>query len=230
MLAVAEEGSHVIRIYDGRGDGKPVMTAESVHRKGSQVTIIAYNEPYDTVVSADDKGMLEYWTPREQFELPEMPGMWKYKSDTDLYEFRKVRSAGNDVLAALTSLPQTKSLPNSLTFSPSGSHFVTTSLLSDRHVRIFSFLTGKLYRKYDETLTAIQELQQAGTAAASSDSQSSLSMKLDQMEFGRRLAVERELSERSPDAAKRECAIWDETGNFILYPSLVGIKGAFHRL
>lgn len=121
---------------------------------------------------------------------------------------------------------QTKSLPNSLTFSPSGSHFVTTSLTTDRHIRIFSFLTGKLQRKYDETLSAIQELQQAGNLAdTAGSSHAGISMKLDEMEFGRRLAVERELVERSADTAKKECAAWDETGNFILYPSLVGIKG-----
>lgn len=51
-------------------------------------------------------------------------------------------------------------------------------------------------------------------------------MKLDEMEFGRRLAVERDLAERSIDSAKKENAAWDETGNFILYPSLVGIKGS----
>lgn len=45
------------------------------------------------------------------------------------------------------------------------------------------------------------------------------------MEFGRRLAIEKELAERSPESARRETAAWDETGNFILYPSLVGIKG-----
>ena len=50
-------------------------------------------------------------------------------------------------------------------------------------------------------------------------------MKLDEMEFGRRLAVERELTERSQETAMRENAAWDETGNFVLYPSLVGIKG-----
>lgn len=49
-----------------------------------------YNDAYDTIVSADDKGMVEYWSPREPFELAEVPGMWKYKSDTDLYEFKKV--------------------------------------------------------------------------------------------------------------------------------------------
>lgn len=41
LLAVAEESSHVIRIYDGSGDGQPLMTVSNVHRKGSQVTIIA---------------------------------------------------------------------------------------------------------------------------------------------------------------------------------------------
>jgi peptidylprolyl isomerase domain and WD repeat-containing protein 1 len=133
----------------------------------------------------------------------------------------------------LTGILQTKSLPNSLTFSPTGSHFITTSILSDRQVRIFSFLSGKLHRKYDETLSAIQELQQAGTSASHQQQADStgngqiISMKLDEMEFGRRLAVERELTERSGDTARRENAAWDETGNFILYPSLVGIKGEF---
>ena len=89
-------------------------------------------------------------------------------------------------------------------------------------------MTGKLQRKYDETITAIQELQQAGTAQArahQSADTAGLSMKLDEMEFGRRLAVERELTERSQETAMRENAAWDETGNFVIYPSLVGIKG-----
>lgn len=41
LLAVAEEGSNVIRLYDGRGDGKTVGIVEGVHRKGSSVQIIA---------------------------------------------------------------------------------------------------------------------------------------------------------------------------------------------
>lgn len=61
LLAITEEGSNIIRVYDGRGDGNPVMTVDKVHRPGSSVTLVAYNEPFDTVVSADDKGMIEYW-------------------------------------------------------------------------------------------------------------------------------------------------------------------------
>jgi peptidylprolyl isomerase domain and WD repeat-containing protein 1 len=73
-------------------------------------------------------------------------------------------------------------------------------------------------RKYDESLEAIQEMQQAGTAA----------YKVEDMEFGRRLAVERELEMPGPDGqvhGRWSNAIWDETGSFILYPSLLGIKG-----
>jgi len=73
-------------------------------------------------------------------------------------------------------------------------------------------------RKYDESLEAIQQMQQAGTSA----------YKVEDMEFGRRLAAERELEIPGPDGripGRWSNAIWDETGSFILYPTLLGIKG-----
>ena len=49
------------------------------------------------------------------------------------------------------------------------------------------------------------------------------------MEFGhRRLAVERELELPGPDGkipGMWSNAIWDESGAFVLYPTLLGIKG-----
>lgn len=109
---------------------------------------------------------------------------------------------------------QTKSIPTCLIFSPNSSHFVTLSSSTDRQVRIFNTLTGKMTRRYDESLNAIQEMQQAGTA----------SHKLDDMEFGRRLAVEREI-EKDPRVLSTISAVWDESGTMVLYPTLVGIKG-----
>lgn len=85
---------------------------------------------------------------------------------------------------------------------------------------MFSFLGGKLTRKYDESLQAIQEMQQAGTAL----------YKVEDMEFGRRLAMERELEMPGPDGhipGRWSNAIWDESGAFILYPSLLGVKGEY---
>jgi hypothetical protein len=61
-------------------------------------------------------------------------------------------------------------------------------------------------------------MQQAGTAV----------YQLDDMDFARRLATERELDrdEAGPGGALRSAkAVWDESGNFVLYPTMLGIKG-----
>ena len=106
---------------------------------------------------------------------------------------------------------QAKSVPSSITISPTGSQFATFSF-PDRKVRVFDFASGKLYRTYDESIATITEMQQAGTAI----------QKLDDVEFGRRLAVERELE--SLTVRIRINVIFDETGHFILYGSILGTK------
>ncbi|KAG6855549.1 hypothetical protein H0H87_001249 [Tephrocybe sp. NHM501043] len=198
LLAVSDSKSGTIRIYDGRGDGKPLETIETLHH--FPVHILTYSDRFDTVISVDEGGFVEYWQPIDPFILPKnVSGLWSYKSETDLYEFKK-----------------SKSTPTCITLSPDSSSFVTFSL-PDRQIRVFSFLSGKMTRKYDESLEAIQEMQQAGTSA----------YKVDDMEFGRRLAVERELEMPGPDGhtpGHWSNVIWDETGSFILYPSLLGIK------
>ncbi|KAK1229891.1 Peptidyl-prolyl cis-trans isomerase cyp15 [Marasmius sp. AFHP31] len=198
ILAVSDSASGTIRLYDGRGTDSPLEVIESLHR--FPVHLMTYSDRYDTVLSADEGGFVEYWQPTEPFGLPKnVPGLWSFKSETDLYEFKK-----------------SKSTPTCITLSPDSSSFVTMSL-PDRQIRIFSFLSGKLTRKYDESLAAIQEMQQAGTAV----------YKVEDMEFGRRLAAERELELPGPDGkipGRWANAIWDESGAFILYGSLLGIK------
>ena len=82
----------MIRIYDGRGDGKPLYTLDKLHKH--PVHLMVYNERYDTVVSADEAGFIEYWQPTEPWEAPTgVAGMWEFKSATDLYEFKKVSSS-----------------------------------------------------------------------------------------------------------------------------------------
>ncbi|KAG2009572.1 peptidyl-prolyl cis-trans isomerase [Coprinopsis cinerea AmutBmut pab1-1] len=198
ILAISEAGSGKIRLYDGRGNETPLETIDSVHR--FPVHVMTYSDRYHTVISADEAGFVEYWQPIEPFVQPKnVPGLWQYKSETDLYEFKK-----------------SKSTPTCITLSPNSSSFVTFSL-PDRQVRIFSFLSGKLTRKYDESLEAIQEMQQAGTAV----------YRVEDMEFGRRLAAERELELPGPDGkipGRWINAVWDESGAFIIYPTLLGIK------
>ncbi|CAG8473316.1 2335_t:CDS:10 [Acaulospora colombiana] len=190
-LSSSDHDSGNIYIYDGRGDGKPLHTISKMH--SDPVHLMAYNELYHCVVSADVSGMVEYWKPEEPFDLPKTIS-FEYKSDTDLYEFKKART-----------------IPTSLTFSPDYKQFVTMST-GDRQVRVFKFESGKMVRKYDESLAVMVEMQQAGTTI----------YKLDDMEFGRRLAVEREL-EKTQQAGTMD-AVFDESGNFIIYPTMLGIK------
>lgn len=191
LLAVAEEIGHVINIYDGRGESRsPVDSLSSLHK--SPIILMAYNNAYDCAISADESGMVEYWRPSGNHEKPE--NVFQYKSSTSLFEFKKA-----------------KSLPASITISPTGSHFATFSF-PDRKVRVFDFSSGKLYRTYDESLVTLTEMQQAGTAL----------QKLEDVEFGRRLAVERDLE--NPALQNKINVIFDETGHFIMYGSILGTK------
>jgi peptidylprolyl isomerase domain and WD repeat-containing protein 1 len=191
LLAVglAEKGE--IRVFDGRGENQvPLHVIKNLHR--TPVAAMAFNNEYGCVVSADEGGMLEYWSPGNNYEKPE--NVWKMKSSTNLFEFKKAKSA-----------------PVSITISPNGSQFATYSF-PDRKIRVFEFATGKLYRTYDESLNAISEMQQAGTAL----------VKLEDAEFGRRIGVEKELDDS--EVRSKVNVIFDESGNFIIYGSMLGTK------
>ena len=191
MLAVSYDNSNDISIYDGRGESQSALhTISKLHRR--PVRAIAYNNEYDCAISADDNGMIEYWRPHASYEKPD--NVFDLKSSTDLFAFKKA-----------------KSLPTSITISPSGGQFATFSF-PDRKVRVFDFATGKLHRTYDESITTITEMQQAGTAL----------QKLEDVELGRRLAIEHSLE--NPSISPKINIIFDESSNFILYGSLHGIK------
>ncbi|CAK3847572.1 Peptidyl-prolyl cis-trans isomerase cyp15 [Lecanosticta acicola] len=192
ILAVSCETDGRIAIFDGRGENqKSLHTIFALHRK--PVHLMAYNNAYDCVVSADEGGMIEYWQPSGSYDKPD--SVFDIKSSTSLFEFKKA-----------------KSVPCSLTISPSGHQFATFSF-PDRKVRVFDFPTAKLYRTYDESIATITEMQQAGTLS---------SEPLEAIEFGRRIAVERELE--NPIVRSRISVIFDESGHFILYGSILGTK------
>lgn len=156
------------------------------------VVALAYNPQFDCVISADSTGMIEYWQPGDSYEKPD--NVFKMKSTTNLFDFKKAKSA-----------------PSSITVSPSGNQFATISF-PDRKIRVFDFASGKLYRSYDESIETITAMQQAGTAL----------QKLEEVEFGRRLAVERDLDNAA--IRSRINVAFDESGYFIAYGSLLGVK------
>jgi len=94
-----------------------------------------------------------------------------------------------------------------MTVSPRGEQVVTVG--ADRKIRIFMIQTGKLGAVIDESLAHYSELQQVKQV-------------LPAMEFGKKLSVEREIGRTG--LIKYNNVIWDDSGHFILYSSLLGIK------
>lgn len=192
-LAVSDLNSPAIHLFDARSSSStPVMVLQDMHQ--APVTAMAYNPTYETVISTDQKGFLEYWFSVPPHPAPAPPTVsFSSKLDTDLY-----------------SMVKAKTYARWLAVSPDGEQVVASCM--DRRFRLFNFATGKLRRVYDESLEAAGEVQRSGAAMFT----------LEDLDFGRRMAVERELqaSETSPWPN----AIFDESGHMLLLPTMLGIK------
>jgi len=192
-VAVADAESSAIRVYRARS-GKPDadVVNRSVH--GRPVTLMRYNHVHDTVVSMDSGGMVEYWRPSD-FEFPTGTVSFSFKAETHLYEFAKKRT-----------------VPMSLEISKDGAQFVCVA--ADKQVRVFNFLTGKMRRVFNENVEEANRLQRAA------EGEGAEMYKLDSIDFGRRMAVEKSIShEEQPSNA-----IFDDSGNFLIYATMLGVK------
>ncbi|VFQ82800.1 unnamed protein product [Cuscuta campestris] len=189
-LAVSDCNSSFVHIYDARaGSNEPIQSKE-IHL--APVKVMKYNHIFDTVISADDKGIIEYWSPTT-LQFPEDVVSFKLRSDTNLFEFVKC-----------------KTTISSIEVSSDGKQFSITS--PDRRIRVFWFKTGKLRRVYDESLEVAQDLQRSDVPL----------YRLDAIDFGRRMAIEREIEKT--ENVPQPNAIFDESSNFIIYATLLGIK------
>ncbi|KAL6205367.1 hypothetical protein ACLB2K_022628 [Fragaria x ananassa] len=189
-LAISDRNSSSVHIFDARaGENKPLISRK-IHL--GPVKIMKYNHEYDTVISADEKGMIEYWNPAT-LEFPENGMKFRFKSDTNLF----------DIVKCKTSV-------SSIEVSPDGKQFSVTS--PDRRIRVFWFLTGKIRRVYDESLEVAQDLQRSDVPL----------YQLEAIDFGRRMAVEKEIEKT--ETAPQPNAVFDESSNFLIYPTLLGIK------
>ncbi|UPR01954.1 cyclophilin-type peptidyl-prolyl cis-trans isomerase [Chloropicon primus] len=196
-----------------RADSKDVTTEAIFKGHRAPVMAMAYNQAAGTMVSVDRKGVVEYWRMVTEaggtsFESfpPDATG-FKYKTDTHLFDLAK---------AKCTAL--------SLSVSPDGKYFAC--MCTDFRIRLFSFATGKLKRVYDETLEASQSLQDGGSEAFA----------LEDIDFGRRLAIEKKyqaalqrLASLEGDVTNQDIvstpnAVFDESSNFLIYSTLLGVK------
>eukprot|EP00698_Gefionella_okellyi_P003518 TRINITY_DN13311_c0_g1_i1.p1 TRINITY_DN13311_c0_g1~~TRINITY_DN13311_c0_g1_i1.p1 ORF type:complete len:651 (-),score=160.11 TRINITY_DN13311_c0_g1_i1:17-1969(-) len=192
VVAIADRNSSSIYIYqtfDPTGKNDPIKVLDALH--GAAVQVISYNSVFNTVVSVDTSGQIEYWD-ASTYDTPSCV-TFQYKMETDLFELQKK-----------------KTFVTSASFSRDGKMFACMG--KDKIVRVFRFLSGKLYRAYDESLKVCNTLQKSG----------SVMYHLDDIDFGRRVAVEKEL-DNTEDAATSN-VVFDDSGNFIIYATMFGIK------
>lgn len=191
-LAVSNADSGRIIILDGKGANSPVHIIENLHLK--PVIFMNYSPAVDVAISVDESGMIEYWSGiKNNFEFPSTSVDWEYKTDTDLYEFLKM-----------------KQLPRCLEISPDGRTF--SIIASDRWIYVFDLATAKIVKRLDESLQRYIELGKEMKGFG-----------LQNMEWNRRVALEKEMS-RDPAAFRYLKIGYDESGNFLYYPSPIGIK------
>ena len=96
----------------------------------SQITNMKINWIYETIISTDNIGMIEYWSNKDNYDLPDKYIKFSLKVETDLY-----------------NLSELKKPIISLTISPNGKLF---SLFSNDKFYIFDFLTGKIKYEINE--------------------------------------------------------------------------------
>jgi len=195
-LIISDSKSCHINTFDAKqSTNKPKRTLDKIHT--SIVCRMRFNPVYNLVVSVDCEGIMEYWQLNGgNFAFAEPPLVkFDSKLETSLYEFVQNESKS----------PKLKL--HNISFSPDGEYFVTTS--SDRKIRIFKLKTGKLVRTYDESLERITEAHKANPTMSN-------------MDFARRMAIERDLDKNG--ITNQETAIFDQSGLFILYPTMFGVK------
>lgn len=189
-LAISDRNSSFVHIYDARSGSNEPIASREVHL--GPVKIMKYNHVFDSVISADAKGLIEYWSP-DTLQFPENDVNFKFKSDTNLFEIVKC-----------------KTTVSAIEVSPDGKQFSITS--PDRRIRVFWYRTGKLRRVYDESLEVAQDLQRSDAPL----------YRLEAIDFGRRMAVEKEIEKT--ESAPQPNAVFDESSNFLIYATLLGIK------
>ncbi|KAL7476103.1 hypothetical protein ACHAW6_001983 [Cyclotella cf. meneghiniana] len=195
----------------------------------SPVTSMAYHSQKQWIVSGDVSGVLEVWNVsaainasngnNDDYSL--LP--FQSKIDTDLYALMKKKTYAIDIAIAESS---------------HGNRGLFAIYSTDRKIRLFSLPECKLLCIYDERMKVYD-----GLFASKSKS-----MGIDAIEYGNRAALEREMEDAclfsggmmmNPTTKQTVCTLtshsdgshhqllrmsFDNTGKYLLLPTIVGIK------
>jgi peptidylprolyl isomerase domain and WD repeat-containing protein 1 len=227
-LAVAERTTGLVHLLDPAGEapGTPFAT---MRMHGAPVATMAYCPALNVVVSGDGRGVLELWSPTPDSGFAAPPGTLDFllKSDTDLY-----------------AVARAKALPTAACFNPQGSLFAVQS--TDGRTHVFTTRTGKLAREFDDSPDALTALAAQGRLPLPLKAEELAARLVIEEELRDSvLTAWRTITSPAapaPDAAAAQGAAlptvrgaspflppaggiaWDETGSWLLYTCVLGIK------
>ena len=195
-LAVADAGSGSVHVFDGRAAPAGVAAPLfTVSLHAFPATCMRFNPPLGCVISCDAGGHVELWHPASGV-FASASVSFRFKADTDLYAHARAKTAAGSV-----------------SVSGDGEQFATFA--ADRRVRVFRTRSCKLRCVLDESLEAAAEAQRSGPPV----------LRLDDIDYGRRLAVERELGrDWAAGATPLPNVLFDDSGEMVLYATHIGIK------
>jgi peptidylprolyl isomerase domain and WD repeat-containing protein 1 len=193
IIAVGIKENGDVHLFNLRNAIKFIKTIK-IHR--APVTAICFNGRFNTVVSTDLKGLIEYWRPIDG-SFPRSEVTFHNKIDSNLYDLSKEMTYSR-----------------SIRLSADGLKLVLFSI--DKKIRILIFKTGKIRRIYDESLLAIQ---------SNYPTQEGSILILEPIEFERRIALERTISDDNTSYKVPFLnAIFEEKGKVLIYCTFSGIK------
>ncbi len=217
------------------GNNTP-LSKKNIHSEA--ITSIVYHPTLNYAISTDKSGAFEYWTPSTSMVLSQTDDKTSTKDiyandyeddDDDDTNFPRPKCIDFEILAEtdLLTLVMNQTYAISMNISVDGS--LIACYCHDSKIRIFRTQTGKLIRTFDETISKY-EMAQAKTTTKAIDTDTDIGFpQLEPMEFGHRRNKAREIEKLlSTTQNARKIAIpqvcFDESGHFIVYSSLVGIK------
>jgi hypothetical protein len=137
-VAIADSSSSKIFIFKS-SDASSVPVQEISNLHSFPILYMSMHPINHTIISIDNKGIIEYWNPLT-FTLPSSTLIeFQYKTETDLFDLAK-----------------NKTLPSSLTISHNGLFFGILSI--DKQIRIYDFAKGKIIKRFNENLTVYTQL------------------------------------------------------------------------
>lgn len=201
LIAAGHKDSGEISIFDNEAaeGAKPLA---QIKQHFAPVTCMCYFPERHCVVSVDEKGMIEYWTNGSSGDVSE----FRFPEKSSSIAPGTVKFS-RKIETDLFQLCKSKTYALGIHADPQGKYFVLSC--ANGEVSVIRFASGKLKLVLPDAFSK-----------ASPDAEG-----IDPVDMGRRLAMEKKyIDQVRAKEAPPSVAVFDESGLFIVLPTLEGIK------